>query len=85
MATHNELETLGETKAGQQAPGIPALLQPTDTFVRRHLGPDEAEVRQMLDAIGADSLERLVGETVPESIRLSGRFSLSHLPGDRSL
>src|SRR5688572_22579993 len=39
----------------------------------------------MLAAIGADSLEQLVGETVPESIRLSGRFSLSHLPDDRSL
>ncbi|HEX6862999.1 MAG TPA: glycine dehydrogenase (aminomethyl-transferring), partial [Thermoanaerobaculia bacterium] len=64
---------------------MPAPLQPTDTFVRRHLGPDEAEVREMLDAIGADSLERLVGETVPESIRLSGRLSLSHLPEDRSL
>ncbi|HVG09845.1 MAG TPA: aminomethyl-transferring glycine dehydrogenase [Thermoanaerobaculia bacterium] len=64
---------------------MPALLQPTDTFVRRHLGPDEAEVRQMLEAIGADSLDQLVGETVPESIRLRGRFSLSHLPDDRSL
>ncbi|HEX5718113.1 MAG TPA: aminomethyl-transferring glycine dehydrogenase [Thermoanaerobaculia bacterium] len=64
---------------------MPALLQPTDTFVRRHLGPEEAEVREMLDAIGAGSLEGLVGETVPESIRLSGRFSLSHLPDDRSL
>jgi glycine dehydrogenase len=85
VATHNELEIVGETAAGGTGPTIPALLQPTDTFVRRHLGPDEAEVRQMLDAIGADSLERLVGETVPESIRLAGRFSLSHLPDDRSL
>jgi glycine dehydrogenase len=88
VATHNELEILGEPAAnGSGAPAgtIPTLLQPTDTFVRRHLGPDEAEVRQMLDAIGADSLEQLVGETVPESIRLRGRFSLSHLPDDRSL
>ena len=85
MATHNELEILGEAEAGQQAPGIPVPLQPTDTFVRRHLGPDETEIRQMLEAIGVDSLEKLVGETIPESIRLSGRFSLSHLPDDRSL
>ncbi len=89
MATHNELEILGESPAAgtgtQPAATIPALLQPTDTFVRRHLGPDEAEVRQMLDAVGADSLDQLVGETVPEAIRLRGRFSLSHLPDDRSL
>ncbi|MEA2561772.1 MAG: glycine dehydrogenase [Acidobacteriota bacterium] len=91
MATHNDLEILGEAAAGgsgTQAPTIPAPLQPTDTFVRRHLGSGEADdpdIREMLDTIGADSLERLVGETVPESIRLSGRFSLSHLPDDRSL
>ena len=85
MATHSELETavLGDPEA--QAGGIPALLQPTDTFVRRHLGPDEDETRQMLDTVGMDSLERLVGETIPESIRLRGRFSLSNLPDDRSL
>jgi glycine dehydrogenase len=91
VATHNDLEILGEAAAGgsgTQAPTIPAPLQPTDTFVRRHLGSGEADdpdIREMLDTIGADSLERLVGETVPESIRLSGRFSLSHLPDDRSL
>ncbi|HET9225220.1 MAG TPA: aminomethyl-transferring glycine dehydrogenase, partial [Thermoanaerobaculia bacterium] len=64
---------------------MPAPLQPTDTFVRRHLGPSEAEIGEMLKTIGADSLDRLVGETVPESIRLKGPFSLSHLPDDRSL
>ncbi len=74
MAKHNGLEI---------ASGLPAALQPTDTFVRRHLGSPEAEIRQMLDTIGADSLDTLVGETVPESIRLSERFALSWLPDDR--
>ncbi|HEX3126323.1 MAG TPA: aminomethyl-transferring glycine dehydrogenase [Thermoanaerobaculia bacterium] len=64
---------------------MPASLQPTDTFVRRHLGPSEDEVRQMLGTIGAGSLDALVDETVPESIRLSGSFALSWLPDDRSL
>jgi glycine dehydrogenase len=85
VATRNELETVALGEAEATAPGIPAILQPTDTFVRRHLGSSEAEVREMLAAIGVDSLERLVGETVPESIRLEGRFSLSHLPDDRPL
>ena len=83
MATHNELETADRVDTGTGH--IPAPLQPTDTFVRRHLGPSEAEIGEMLKAIGADSLDRLVGETVPESIRLKGSFSLSDLPDDRSL
>ncbi|MES1244579.1 MAG: aminomethyl-transferring glycine dehydrogenase [Acidobacteriota bacterium] len=58
-------------------------MQPTDTFVRRHLGSPEGEIRQMLDTVGAASLDALVDETVPESIRLSGRFALSWLPDDR--
>ena len=91
MVKHNELETvvLGEarTVAGPQPAGseIPASLQPTDTFVRRHLGPSGDEIRQMLDTVGAASLDALVDETVPESIRLHGRFSLSWLPDGRSL
>jgi glycine dehydrogenase len=47
-----------------------SLLRHTDTFVRRHIGPDEAEVRQMLDALGYDSLDALIDATVPGSIRM---------------
>jgi glycine dehydrogenase len=91
VVKYNGLETvvLGEarTETGPQpvASEIPASLQPADTFVRRHLGPSEAEIGQMLATIGADSLDTLVGETVPDSIRLSERFALSWLPDDRSL
>jgi glycine dehydrogenase len=52
------------------------LLRHTDTFVRRHVGPDEAEVRQMLDALGYDSLDALIDATVPESIRLRRPLAL---------
>jgi len=60
-------------------------LAPTDTFVRRHLGPREAEVREMLALLGLDSLEALVRETVPESIRLRRPLDLAGLPADREL
>ena len=60
-------------------------LQPTDTFVRRHLGPQEAEVRAMLDLLGVASLEALVDETVPRSIRLGRRLALVGLPEDREI
>jgi len=76
------LKTLTEPAV---AGGLAATLQPTDTFVRRHIGPSPEEVRQMLDELGLDSLEALVRETVPASIRLRGRLSLEGLPADREL
>ncbi|MEM9800139.1 MAG: aminomethyl-transferring glycine dehydrogenase [Planctomycetota bacterium] len=48
----------------------PSFLSSTDTFVHRHIGPDEAEIREMLSTCGADSLETLVAETIPAGIRL---------------
>jgi glycine dehydrogenase len=49
----------------------PAFLTPTDTFVRRHLGPDEPAVQAMLQTIGVKSLDELVAQTVPADIRLN--------------
>jgi glycine dehydrogenase len=53
------------------------LLDPSDTFARRHLGPDEADVAAMLATIGCASLDELVRETVPEPIRLAAPLQLS--------
>jgi glycine dehydrogenase len=75
---------MGETAATAPT-GIPAVLQPTDTFVRRHLGPTEDETRDMLAAIGARSLEQVIDETVPAAIRLRRPLTLSSLPDDRPL
>ncbi len=54
----------------------PSFLNPTDTFVRRHIGPDDQQVGEMLDACGADSLEELVSQTVPAGIRLGRDLEL---------
>ena len=40
-------------------------------FVRRHIGPNAAETRAMLDLIGLASLDALVDAAVPAAIRLS--------------
>ena len=42
---------------------------PADSFAKRHIGPDEAEIVAMLHAVGASDLEALTRETVPASIR----------------
>ena len=42
---------------------------PPDAFVNRHIGPNENELKEMLAAVGVDSLDQLIDETVPEDIR----------------
>src|SRR5687767_15187628 len=42
---------------------------PNRDFASRHIGPSPEEVAEMLDVVGAKSLERLVAETMPEAIR----------------
>ena len=38
-------------------------------FVRRHVGPDNAEIEHMLSALGSPNLDALIDATVPETIR----------------
>ncbi|MDM7859578.1 aminomethyl-transferring glycine dehydrogenase [Alteromonas sp. ASW11-36] len=45
------------------------LEQPQD-FVRRHIGPGQQEIANMLEAVGATSLDDLIEQTVPAGIRL---------------
>jgi glycine dehydrogenase len=40
-----------------------------DAFADRHVGPSPADVAHMLDALGLDSLDELIDEAVPPSIR----------------
>ena len=42
----------------------------TDSFIPRHVGPSEVEIREMLDTLGYGSLDELVDATIPEAIRL---------------
>jgi glycine dehydrogenase len=51
------------------APALSELLAPTDSFARRHNGPDAAEQAAMLKALGQPSLDALVDATVPPHIR----------------
>lgn len=48
----------------------------TNNFINRHNGPRETEVGEMLKTIGATSLDSLIDETVPSSIRLPKTLNL---------
>jgi glycine dehydrogenase len=48
--------------------GLLSTLHAQDTFSRRHIGPNPAQVAEMLAEIGAQSLQQLMESTVPSSI-----------------
>jgi glycine cleavage system pyridoxal-binding protein P len=40
-------------------------------FIQRHIGPNETEIKEMLNTIGEASVESLISKTIPASIRLA--------------
>ncbi len=48
----------------------------TDSFIPRHIGPNQDEVAAMLATLGYDSLDGLIDATVPADIRLSRALDL---------
>jgi len=51
-------------------------LDPEEAFRNRHISPDHEETLTMLKRIGANSIEQLIDETIPKSIRLQKPISL---------
>ncbi|RQM26266.1 hypothetical protein B5M09_003157 [Aphanomyces astaci] len=48
----------------------------TDQFARRHIGAGEEDTAVMLQKIGVNSIEELIGKTVPSEIRLTKPLDL---------
>src|SRR5882757_5388722 len=53
-----------------------SLLPPTDSFVRRHLGSNAAEIAEMLRTLGQPSLDALIDAAVPAKIRSAKPLAL---------
>ncbi|HEX3628482.1 MAG TPA: aminomethyl-transferring glycine dehydrogenase subunit GcvPB [Verrucomicrobiae bacterium] len=51
-------------------------LKHPDTFVRRHIGPNESEAREMLGLFGFKNLDDLADAAVPKAIRLDKKLNL---------
>jgi glycine dehydrogenase len=47
-----------------------------EVFAHRHNGPTKESTQKMLEAINADSVDKLIDETIPEGIRLSEKLNL---------
>jgi glycine dehydrogenase len=84
----------GQTAVGVEQPGArskspsreahpaPSRLGPTDTFVRRHIGPNAQDVAEMLQLLGVSSLDELIDQTVPPAIRLKRPLKLGEPRGE---
>lgn len=48
----------------------------TDSFALRHIGPRESDLSEMLETVGASSLDQLMYETVPDDILLKKALDL---------
>ncbi len=52
------------------------FLMRTDSFALRHIGPKESDLKHMLKTVGADSLDQLIFETIPDDILLKEELKL---------
>ncbi|MBB1485060.1 aminomethyl-transferring glycine dehydrogenase [Oceanospirillum sediminis] len=51
-------------------------LEQHNEFTHRHVGPDAAEQKAMLESLGVSSLQELIEQTVPDSIRLDDALDM---------
>ncbi len=63
------------TTSGRSLTRLADLIE-TDEFVRRHIGPSDDDVAVMLEAIGVASIDELIDETLPSSIRSTEALGL---------
>lgn len=55
------------------------------TFVNRHIGPTEHDVKEMLGVIGAESMDGLMEQIIPASIRLKNDLDLGEALSEHEL
>jgi glycine dehydrogenase len=67
-----------------QTQSLETLKHP-DRFVRRHIGPDSDEQKEMLETLGHKSLDELIDATVPRGIRLNRELKLPEAKSEYNL
>lgn len=68
---------------GQFAPvGERSILDPTDIFLNRHIGPTDDELDEMARVCGFESVDALIDATVPDAIRMQEPLKLGMPQGE---
>jgi glycine dehydrogenase len=58
-------------------------LEQKDDFIRRHIGPAEPQVAEMLATLGVSSIEELIDKTVPAAIRTDAPLDVPENKSER--
>ena len=66
-------------------PFTPTDYLPYDFANRRHIGPSPSEMEEMFKTIGVESLDELINQTVPESIRQKDALDFGKPMSEREL
>ncbi len=61
------------------------ILNPTDTFIHRHIGPRDEDIREMLALLGYGSLDEMIDDTIPSAIRLREPLTVGAPRGEHEL
>jgi glycine dehydrogenase len=64
---------------------MPVPLAHPDRFVQRHIGPNAEEVAEMLRVVKCSSLDQLIDQTIPSSIRLRRELALPPAKSEHEL
>lgn len=69
----------------QKSPAEQAGLVSEEDFIRRHLGPDEKQIREMLAEMGLKSLDELIRQAIPSSLVSNYQFKLGAPQPDHAM
>ncbi len=71
----------------QSAPAAANLVRfPTDAeFVRRHIGPQPADIDKMLAVLGISSLDEAIERTIPAGIRMKQPLAIEAVPSEHTV
>jgi len=58
------------------------ILDSSDPFAPRHIGPRQADIQSMLATLGVESLDALIAETIPAPIRMQGKLAIDPAVGE---
>lgn len=78
-------QTKNQGNQNYQEEDLYKLNKEKDSFIPRHIGPNEKERQEMLNLLGYKTLDELIQNVIPENIRLKKPLNLNPPKGEREV